>query len=158
MSEILQATSVYLSSMSVTRDGLAPTGPGQAQLSFAFSNPEVLDGGLRMGSKLDVAIYAESDSDAEEEVDPFCQISVEYVAEMQLADGYSIEDWQKHVSLADLNRFVVATTYPLHRSRVMETTMHMEIPVLRMPQVLEPSDAPTSSELDGSANVAPSAR
>jgi uncharacterized protein YqfB (UPF0267 family) len=148
VSEILQATSVYLSSMSVTRDGLAPTGPGQAQLSFAFSNPEVLDGALRMGSKLDVAIYAESESDTDEEVEPFCQISVEYVAEMQLADGSSIEGWQEHVSLADLNRFVVTTTYPLHRSRIMETTMHMEIPVLRMPQILEPSDAAASSDFD----------
>lgn len=140
MADLLQATSVFLSNMSVSRDGLAPVGPGQAQLSFAFSNPEVLDGVLRMGSKLAVEIFAESDSD-DDDVEPFCQIAVEYVTEMQFTEGYDISEWQEHVSLDELNLFVVTTTYPLHRSRIMETTMHMEIPVLRMPQVLQPADA-----------------
>ena len=151
MANGLQITSVYLNNMSVTRDGATPPGPGQAQLSFAFSNPEVLDGSLRMGSKLDVSIYADADVMAGEDADeaePFCHIIVEYVAEMKLVDGTAIEDWLEQVSLIDLNRFVNAATYPLHRSRVMETTMHMEIPVLRMPQVLEHADAATATLLD----------
>ena len=32
-------------------------------------------------------------------------------------------------------------TYPLHRARVMDATLQMKIPVLRMPQVLDESTA-----------------
>lgn len=139
MSETFRASNVYLSGMAVSRDGLAPVGPGQAQLNFALSNAEIFNGHLRMGTKLEVAITAEGDEAPSDEGGPFCEITVEYVVEMLFADDRPIENWQNFVSLADVNEFVVTTTYPLHRSRVMEATMHMEIPVLRMPQVLDES-------------------
>ncbi|NII42141.1 hypothetical protein E9228_002799 [Curtobacterium flaccumfaciens] len=101
-----------------------------ARVNLAISEVDRTQEGIAVvGTKAEVSVRGEGD----DEDDAYCNVLSEYVVTMELDAPDPLPD-----ELSDeLGRFAMEHTFARHRERIMEATMRMGIPLLRLPLTLE---------------------
>ncbi|WP_146240655.1 hypothetical protein [Curtobacterium sp. MCPF17_011] len=131
MESDLKLLDVFLTDMKASRGVAIPVGRSTAQISVAVSDLNFeTETVVQVGSRFEIVIQGE------DEEEPHCEVLTEYVIRVNVANHPGVaESRDKFTEL--VHEFALESTFSMHRDRIMEATMRMEVPIFRLPVTLE---------------------
>ncbi|MBT1632370.1 hypothetical protein [Curtobacterium flaccumfaciens] len=130
MPEQYRLVDLFMTEIVGKRKTAISKGKAVARITLSTSEVEIgPDSHAHVGTKVEVAVRGEDQS----EDDAYCNILSEYVVIVELEGEEQIVEEMED----SIGQFAMEHTFARHRERIMETTMRMGIPLLRLPLSLQ---------------------